>query len=468
KDVDPNIVRKLLAQYPDFFKEHVLGRDVFLTYRVPNPSVEGAERKGLIEALESIPRCCDVARSFHQKNVVPPIFEVILPFTTSHLELLRVLSCYCKIIVGKGRMRLHDLEDLSVEEWVGSFEPKSIELIPLIEDKESLSTIDRILAGYIEHSKPPYLRVFLARSDPALNYSVFSAVLLSKIALSKIHRLSQTTGVEIFPIIGTGSLPFRGHLMPDNIEGFLEEYAGVTTVTVQSALKYDFPEEVVNKLVRRLNRELAKRRAKAMDEEEEGKIQKIVETMTRSYQKRVESLSNLINFLANYIPKRRARKLHIGLFGYSRDMGGVRLPRAIGFTASMYSLGIPPELLGVSALAGLSDEEWGLLDEHYVNWRRDLECASEFLCWQNLNYLMGEREVVEEITERFGIREVLPEIVGDIHTLEEVTGIKAGPRNLDHRKHENIVNNILIAMVENPGEITRYVVEAGRIRHSLG
>ena len=34
------------------------------------------------------------------------------------------------------------------------------------------------------------------------------------------------------------------------------------------------------------------------------------------------------------VPRRRMRKLHIGLFGYSRSIGGISLPRAISFCAA--------------------------------------------------------------------------------------------------------------------------------------
>ncbi len=468
KDVDPNIVRKLLVNHPDFFKDHILGKDVFLTYRVPNPSVEVTEKKVLMEALESIPRCYDVAESFYGKKVCPPIFEVIVPFTTSHLELLRVASCYSRIIVGKEKMKLCEIEDVSVEDWVGDFKPKRVEMIPLIEDMESLSNIDQILIKYIEQLKPNYLRVFLARSDPALNYGLIPAVLLAKLALSKLRAVSERYKVEVFPIIGTGSLPFRGHLMPDNLNNFLREYAGVRTVTVQSALKYDFDMDTVEKTVEKLNRELGKKDAKEMSDEEEREIKGIIKAFTMGYQRKVEGLSAVVNYVAQYVPERRARKLHIGLFGYSREVGTVRLPRAIAFTAAMYSLGIPPELVGASGLANLSEREWELLEECYVNWKNDLKSASEFLCWQNLNYLMGEKEVVEEVTKKFGLGEVIPGIMKDLELLEQVTGISLGPRNLDHRKHENVVNNILISLAKDPEEATRYIVEAGRIRHSLG
>ena len=468
KDVDPNIVRKLLATHPDFFKEHILGKDVFLTYRVPNPSVETAERKVLIEALESIPRCYDIAESFYGSNLCPPIFEVIIPFTTSHLELLRIASCYSKIIVGKEKMKLCKKDGISVEDWVGSFQPKKVEIIPLIEDKESLLKIDQILMRYIRQSEPNYLRVFLARSDPALNYGLIPAVLLVKLALSKMHTISEKSGVEIFPIIGTGSLPFRGHLTPNNINNFLIEYAGIKTTTIQSALKYDFDKATVKKTVNKLNRALPKKETKTMSREEEERIEGIVKTFTEDYQRKIEKLSAIINHVARFIPKRRARKLHIGLFGYSREVGTTRLPRAIEFTAVMYSLGVPPELVGASAFAELSDREWQLLDDYYVNWKEDLNFASEFLCWQNLNYLLGEKEIVDKITKKFGLREVIPEIMKDLELLEQTTGISMGPKNLDHRKHENIANNILISLAREPTEVKRYIVEAARIRHSLG
>ena len=468
KDVDPNIVRKLLVNYPEFFKEHIIGRDVFLTYRVPNPSVERAEKKGLIEALESIPRCYDVAERFYKKKAHAPIFEVILPFTTSHLELLRVISCYSKIIVGKERIKLHETENVCVRDWVGSFKPKKIELIPLIEDKESLQQIDKILSGYLKHVKTDYLRVFLARSDPALNYGLLPAVLLVKLALSKIHKVSQEYGVEIFPIVGTGSLPFRGHLTPTNVNDFLREYAGVRTVTIQSALKYDYEEEDVKKTIEKLNTELRKENTRVMTEKEEERVEGIIEVFTESYQRKVEKLSNFINFVAKFVPRRRARKLHIGLFGYSRQMGSTKLPRAIEFAAVMYSLGLPPELIGATALASLSEEDQKLLDEYYVNWRKDVQWASGYFCWRNLNYLLGEKEVVEKITKKFGLRDVIPEIMKDMQLLEENVGINLGPRSLDQRKHENIANNILISLVSDHRETMRYILEAGRIRHSLG
>ena len=86
-------------------------------------------------------------------------------------------------------------------------------------------------------------------------------------------------------------------------------------------------------------------------------------------------LSPVINEMAKYIPSRRKRKLHIGLFGYARSMDGITLPRAITFTASLYSLGLPPEILGLNAL---SRDDMKTVQQFYVNFEDDLRDALRF------------------------------------------------------------------------------------------
>ena len=100
KEVDSYVVKKLLTKYKSFFKEKILGKDLNLTLRGPNPSVERAEAKVLLEALESIPRSFDAARLFY-KDDKAPIFEVILPMTASSMEINNVYRYYSDIVVGK-------------------------------------------------------------------------------------------------------------------------------------------------------------------------------------------------------------------------------------------------------------------------------------------------------------------------------------------------------------------------------
>ena len=99
KDTDIRVIRKLLTSHGDYFKDNVLGKDVFLTYRIPNPRVEVAERKIVVETLQNIAVSSDVASTFYKREV-NPIFEVILPFTTESSELVCLHNYYKKAIVG--------------------------------------------------------------------------------------------------------------------------------------------------------------------------------------------------------------------------------------------------------------------------------------------------------------------------------------------------------------------------------
>src|SRR3989344_4367882 len=89
KEVDNFVVKKLLTNYEPYFRSHKLGKDIFLTLRVPNPDIEKNEAKVLLETLESIPRNFDSARVFYKEDI-PPIFEVAVPMTKDHKVLLRI------------------------------------------------------------------------------------------------------------------------------------------------------------------------------------------------------------------------------------------------------------------------------------------------------------------------------------------------------------------------------------------
>jgi len=223
---------------------------------------------------------------------------------------------------------------------------------------------DRIVEQYIVTVKPKYMRVFIARSDPALNYGLLCAVLLSKIAFSKLKLL-------------------------------------------------------------------------------EEKI----------------------------VPARRARKLHIGLFGYSRRVGAISLPRAIPFAAALYSLGIPPEVLGGRVLAELSDGEWKLMEKNYVNLRHDLNAVAGYLSWRNIEMIDALCNSISEKVSmsKENLKKVLKEVLSDIKAIEETLGISFGPRKLSERKHENHVNNFLISFLEgdNVGA-SMSLLEAAKIRKCLG
>ncbi|MEM2979337.1 MAG: phosphoenolpyruvate carboxylase [Methanomassiliicoccales archaeon] len=376
KEVDNFVVKKLLTKYDLFFRNCRIGRDVFITPRVPNPSVERDEAKILLETLESIPRSFDTAKLFYNDDI-SPIFEVILPMTSSAQCLDRVYIYYRDFVVGK-QAKQFKKGDITIAEWIGRFEPETINVIPLFEELDHMLNAHRITKEYLEDKEIEQQRVFLARSDPAMNYGFITAVLINKIALFRLRKFEEESGIEIYPIIGIGSVPFRGGFRPETVERVIDEYPSVYTFTIQSSFKYDNPPDKVRNAIEKI-RDRKPEKAKEVDEK---RCLEIVEKYSREYRNQVAQLAMLINEMAKFVPSRRKRKLHIGLFGYSRNIQGVRLPRAITFTAALYSLGLPPEILGLNAL---SDRDLEFIRETFVHFDDYMKDALAYLDPESLS-----------------------------------------------------------------------------------
>jgi phosphoenolpyruvate carboxylase len=120
----------------------------------------------------------------------------------------------------------------------------------------------------------------------------------------------------------------------------------------------------------------------------------IIHKYTRAYQDQVLRFAKMINYVAAHVPSRRKRKLHIGLFGYSRSVNGVSLPRAISFTASLYTLGIPPELIGIQAL---SPEDIQFLRQTYKNFDQDLADALRFTDLDSRHMTKEWRQAIDKL-----------------------------------------------------------------------
>ena len=434
KEADQHVVRKLLTGYSRVFDNLRLGRDVALTLRVPNPSVERNMRKSMVEALQSVPSAWDAATTFYGEDADAPIQEVILPLTTSAWELAMVEAYYRRVIVQQEDQML--LGDQLVKNWVGEFCPKELRVIPLIEDMESLLACDSIVEEYVQGRDLPHQRVFLARSDPALNYGVVTAELLLKVALQRLRRLEERIGLGIYPIIGAGSVPFRGHLTPLNVDRALAEYPSAHTFTVQSAFKYDYAREDVR---RGIDEILAHEKGEPVPIDE-ARAREVFDRSTAEYQSQVQMLASLISNVAAYVPRRRERRMHVGLFGYGRSLGGgVTLPRAIGFSAALYSIGVPPELLG---MACLDPDDLAFVREVYPSLDGDLRAALRFTNEQRVRELLGERYV-----------KLVAQFADDID-----------------RVHEGLTSAVWAGMDRGDTAVNvfHYVEEAAQLRHFLG
>ncbi|HSW00402.1 MAG TPA: phosphoenolpyruvate carboxylase [Sedimentisphaerales bacterium] len=369
KEIDTYVVKKLLSRYPEYFRENVLGEDLRITLRVPNPTVEKAEAKILLETLESIPRSYDAARLFYDRDV-PPIFEIILPMTTSARCIDRIYRYYVDHIVGRQKLRFSD-DDITIAEWIGEFAPSRVQVIPLFEDVPNMLAAADIVAEYLADKDVEDQRVFLARSDTAMNFGLLSAALANKIALARFDELAGRIGVRIHPILGMGSAPFRGGLSPRTAERVGREYPSVVTFTIQSAFKFDYPVDEVQAACDLLK---ARKIGPAAPIDVERAVS-IIERYSEAYRRRIVELAPHINRMAKYVPARRARKLHVGLFGYARKLGEVTLPRAISFTCSLYSLGLPPELIAFDAL---SESDLAFVLDVYPSFRAKITDALRF------------------------------------------------------------------------------------------
>ncbi|MFC1800954.1 phosphoenolpyruvate carboxylase [Nanoarchaeota archaeon] len=394
KEVDNFVIEKLLTRYSSFFQKNILGQNKFLTLRVPNPDVEKTQGKILLESLNSIPRNFDLAKLFYQKEIAP-IFEVVVPMCSSEKNLIRISQYYQKHIFGQQNC-LTINGDISLSQWLGEFGPPSIKVTPLFETKDAIVNSADYVEKYIQSEKIKEMqRVWFARSDPALNYGSVAAVLLNKVGLIKLHELQEKISIDIMPIIGCGSSPFRGNFKPTNIKNMVRGYPSIQTFTAQSAFKYDFPLKKVLAGVEEINN--IQRKEPYPVDIDQSLI--LIDKMEKDYGEAVRTLAPIINLVSKDIPPRRKRKLHVGLFGYARENQGVALPRAIKFCASLYSLGLPPEIFGLSAL---NEKEIDQIRNCYPNLDQDMADAFQYFNKDNLSFFPQEiQRKVLPVLEKF-------------------------------------------------------------------
>jgi phosphoenolpyruvate carboxylase len=445
KYVDEAVVERLVAGYFSFFKKKQLGKDIFLTYRIPNIWAE--PEYPLSRAFMTIISFAQFASDMGFRE--PPIFEVILPMADSAKKIIYIQKTFTEFSEAISRI-------FNYKKAINY-----LNVLPLVEDIGHLVSPEKILTPYFSlHKKyygstPAYLRPHIARSDPAMNAGLVPAVLSAKAAISGFYKFGEKKGIEIYPAIGVGSLPFRGACNPNNINEFLDEYKGARTIYIQSAFRYDYPLESVKRAIGIINKKAPNLAPEIYTGEETEEIKKINEIASRYYRKTIERLAPFINKNSKYVPRRRERRLHVGLFGYARAIGNKKLPRAIPFTAILYSLGVPPEFIGTGrAIKKLNKKQLALMEKIYVNFKRDLIYAGRFLNKYNLAEL-------EKINSAWsGIAE-------DIKIIENYLNAELVPWSNEDRIYTNLTGNALLKLKDKK-DIGELVAQTGRYRRSLG
>jgi phosphoenolpyruvate carboxylase len=449
KFVDEAVVDRLYQKYFDYFSKHPLGCDNFLTFRIPNIQREGQSR--LARAFAGI-----LSASYSANELglhAPPLFEVIHPMTISAEPLIILQKKFHE--TAKFQQKILEMPNLK---------PQHLRIIPLIEGTGALLKSRRILERYSAFMEKftgrrlRLLRPFIARSDPALDGGFVAAVLSAKAAISEYYWFQKESGIRVYPIIGAGSLRFRGGLSPTTVDEFLETYPGIATVTVQSSFRYDHPLDEVKKAIAKLNRKLPSLDPVMFSSKQMEALNQLDKIFVHYYRRTIEGLGAFINQMAKYIPARRERLQHIGHFGYSRQVGkkGLNLPRAITFTAIFYSLGVPPELIGMGRGLREAREKKLLpsLEEFFPNLRQAIVQVGRYLNRENLDILAKRQEQFQYV--KTGIK-----------MIEEYLGERLGPLTPDDFLHRNYTSNVIQNWLQK-APLEEDIVKAAQIRRSLG
>lgn len=465
----------------------VPGRDVFITPRIASATQESPFRQ--LMALMSLMEANVTA---FKKSEFPAVKEVIIPMSESPDEL------------AEAKRRVVDVIELANKEFGISADPHLVELIPLVEEVPELLSVHFIVGGYLDRLQEmgwglKAVRVMIGRSDPALSYGMVAAVLSSKVALSRLFELEKEREVEIYPIFGAGSLPFRGHVTLENIDNLLKEFAGIRTLTIQSALRYDHGFEKTKKFVSLLKEKLSGESEKLLYSEDEYEfLENCIGLFAAEYLKTFPQIIGPVVKVADILPKQRDRLARYTSVGYARDVAKPKklvqwitneklkeelhslsgnleptpLPRAITFTGALYTLGFPPEFLGTGRglkrlQEMMGEEALSRLLSLYPGLKSDLSFAAKF--------------VHLEVAKDFFPEEALREMREDVQFAEEILGVRVGPRDEESRFYSALIETtkpILRQLTDGLPGIPRreeaesivrdWIVKQGKIRGSLG
>lgn len=386
------IAQKLIA------KGLIPGIDVALTPRISNATEETVFRQ-LMALMSIVEADYDIVKT---SPGVGGIEEVILPMVKGADDLIKL------------RRRIADIIELAHKEFGLVRDPNSLQVIALIEGIPAMLNFTSLYSDYLNQAatlgfKQKRLRYMIGRSDSALSYGMVASVLAVKVMNSRAYMLGDRRGLKVAPILGGGSLPFRGHITFDNLDNILRDYAGVRTITIQSGIRYDQNSQVAQNLIKSLKVELKKTKPKIYNEGDEDFIKDCLVIFALNYAKIFNRVAEQVILLADVIPRQRDRLTSRGPNGYARpgidpselipftDIAALHtelkklksseltaIPRAITFTAALYSVGLPPEFLGTGAAVAKLIEIKGReglyrLLHFYPGLKDDLDFASRFL-----------------------------------------------------------------------------------------
>lgn len=213
--------------------------------------------------IKLMPRSCDVAELsqgdpyrfreillgiaaannlLNRTDHIPPIRDLIIPQVNNQ----RVLNSARATIAALRKAFPDSHIDLS-----------GIKLVPLIENTHAMLNIRENVLMHMNairgDSFEEYVRVMLAMSDTSMESGVIATKACLRFALSEIYHFAMEKSTTIFPILGGGTLPFRGLQNPDNIYNLLQ-HLPASQITIQSAMTFDYGEVGIAQLYEEMMR----------------------------------------------------------------------------------------------------------------------------------------------------------------------------------------------------------------------
>ncbi|MEM0027749.1 MAG: phosphoenolpyruvate carboxylase [Ignisphaera sp.] len=367
-----------------------IGEKYFITPRIPNPNLEDIDRVAL--SLEA----SLIANYYSHRHANTQAVKWIIMPMVEDPNSVRLVQ---KLVIKKARIFQDELDLPKMD----------VQLVPLVEDTNRFLEIHRYITILYNTVKEfgielNHLRVFLGKSDAAVRTGHVASALGLMYALNELRKIDEELDLDIKPIIGMGSPSFRGGINnPKLVEYEVRHYQGYSTVTIQSAVRYDIPFTDYRKVSSTIMQWLGKK-----PKDIPSLVLRIIRDAAESYKKTIARYLGILVKYASSIPSTRDRVTwkEYGRIFPAEDKT-INVPRAIVYTATWYVLGIPPTYLDAEYLVNAYKNNE--IDEilNYMPYLIDeWEYESQFYVQSVASQRLGDTivKMVNEVLDYMGIK----------------------------------------------------------------